>query len=547
MTLRSRLLTPALLTVFLGFAVFVAYETSTQDKETARDMEEEMANLSELVSTANISYVWTYDTIGLQMSVESMIKDPQIVGIEIFSSAGDSLAKAEEEGKPNLYTRESELVRDGMKAGKAKITFTDHYLRAKSRALVSNIAVFVGILFVVIAAVMTVFTGRAVKPIVRLTSITKDMAEGEGDLTVRIPARGDDEVARLSRYFNVFLDKLSAIVASLKNVGEQSSEISAELAGGAQEASASSTQISSSARAMSDRVGFLREEIGKSSDNVEKINAFIARVVDMIQEQAAAVNESSAAVQEMIANAANIERSTEGKLELVRGLESLAKRLEEGAALNVKAMDESSRSTELIAEMIGVINDVASRTNLLAMNAAIEAAHAGTYGRGFSVVADEIRKLAEQTADNAKSIGETIGRVVSGIEKASTVTRESSGTIAEVISGIGAVAGGMNETLLGLKEMSIGNTQIIESLGALNKMTEEVKSSGSGMRQGTEDIGASIRRIIEITEENKRGIEEMAAGIREISDSMAALSDLSVRNSSNIATLDDAMRKFKTE
>ncbi len=547
MTLRGRLLVPALSTVLLGFALFLAYQIWAQDKDASKEMEEEIANLSELVSTANISYVWTYDTIGLQMSVESMIKDPQIVSIEIFSPAGDSLAKAEEEGKPRLYERTTELVRDGIKAGAAKIVFTDHYLRARARAFAVNIAVFVGILFVVIASVMTIITGRVVRPIVRLTGITRDMAEGEGDLTVRIPARGDDEVARLSGYFNIFLDKLSAIVTSLKSVGEKSSEIGAELAGGAQEASASSTQMSSSARAMSDRVGFLREEIGKSSDGVERINDLIARVVGMIQEQASAVNESSAAVQQMIANASNIERSTEDKLELTRKLESLAKRLEEGAAANVEAMDESSRSTELIAEMIGVINDVASRTNLLAMNAAIEAAHAGASGRGFSVVADEIRKLAEQTADNARSIGETIERVVSGIEKASELTKESSGTIVEVISGIGAVAGGMDETLLGLKEMSIGNAQIIESLAELNKMTEEVKSSGTGMRRGTEEINLSIKRILEITEENKQGIEEMAAGIREISDSMAALSDLSVRNSTNIATLDEAMRKFKTE
>lgn len=547
MTLRGKLLIPALSTVFLGFAIFVVYQVSAQDREAAKEMEDEIANLSELVSTANISYVWTYDTVGLQMSIESMLKDPQIVGIEIFTTAGDSLAKAEEEGKPRLYTREVEMIRDGMKAGKAKIVFTDHRIRAKARSLVVNIAVFVGILFAAIAAVMTVVIGRVVKPIVRLTGITKDMAEGEGDLTVRIPAAGKDEVARLSGYFNTFLDKLSAIVSNLRSVWKRSSEIGLELSQEAQEASASSTQISSAAGAMSDRVGFLREEIGKASDNVDKINAFIARVVDMIQDQAAAVNESSAAVQQMIANAANIERSTEGKLKLVHELESLAKRLEEGASMNAQAMEESSRSTDLIAEMIGVINDVASRTNLLAMNAAIEAAHAGASGRGFSVVADEIRKLAEQTAGNAKSIGDTIGRIVNGIEKASAVTKEAGATIMEVISGIGAVADGMNETLAGLKEMSIGNAQIIESLGALNKMTEDVRSSGSGMRQGTAEIAASIRRIIEITEENKRGIDEMASGVREISEAMASLSDLSTRNSANIATLDEEMRKFKTE
>ncbi len=547
MTLRFKLLIPTLITVFLGFGAFVAYQAASQAMESADEMKREMDNLSDLVTTANVSYVWNYDTIGLKLSLESMLKDPQIVSIEVFESSGSSMAKVEEEAPPTLYEREADLSRDGTTVGKAKIVFTDHFIRAKAGSYLRTIIVLEVILFLMVASIMTIVSGRIAKPIRRLTGIIKGMAEGEADLTARISARGSDEVAKLADYFNVFLGKLRAIVVSLKTVGRKSGELSDELAENAQIISASTVQISTSTSAMSDRVGFLGRELGNSSASVERINAFIAHVVEMIQEQAAAVNESSAAVQQMIANVGNIERSTEGKLELVRSLEVQARKLDEGAAQNVRAMEETSQSTELIAEMIGVIDSVASQTNLLAMNAAIEAAHAGEYGRGFSVVADEIRKLAEQTAENAKSIRDSIGQVVDGIEKATRVTRESSGTIGEVISGIKDVADGMNETLSGLREMSIGNGQIIESLSALNRLTEAVKTSGAGMREGTEEIDASIKKIIEITEENKRGIGEMAQAIREISESMTRLSELSDLNSSNIETLDKEMEKFKTE
>jgi methyl-accepting chemotaxis protein len=547
MTLRVKLLVPSLLTILLGLSSFAAFQVASQNRKADAAMREDISNFTELITTTNMSYVWNYDTIGLQQSLESMLKNRQICSIEIFDGNGTSMAKVEEKAPPELIKQEADLLRDGQVVGKAKIVFTDYYVRAEARSVASQIVVLGAILIVIMAVIMTLVSWRIASPIASLAGIVKGMAEGEADLTMRIPVRGNDEVATLSRHFNTFLDKLRLIVQSCKRVGVESGSLGSELAGSARDVSVSSTEISASTSSMSERTGFLGQEVGRSSESVERINAYIARVVDMIQDQAAAVNESSAAVQQMIANVGNIERSTEAKLELVRGLEALAKKLDEGAALNVKAMEETSQSTDVISEMIAVINGVASQTNLLAMNAAIEAAHAGEYGRGFSVVADEIRKLAEQTAVNAKSIKQSIGQVVAGIEKASQVTRDSSGTIGEVIEGISDVAGGMNETLSGLKEMSLGNRQIIESLGALNKMTEDVKASGAGMREGTAEIGSSIKRIIEITDENKSGIEEMVEGIREISSSMERLTDLTNRNSSNIATLDAEMSKFRTD
>jgi methyl-accepting chemotaxis protein len=547
MTLRTKLLGPTLLAIFLSFSAFVSFQIVSQNRKADAEISEDIANLTELVVTANMSYAWNYDTVGLQQSLNSLIKNRQIVGIEIFDASGASMAKAEEEPLPTLYTSEADILRDGQSTGSAKITFTDHYIRAATRELLSQIIILQIISFLVMVTVMIFISRLITRPIVRLANIIRGMAEGEADLTVRIPVRGDDEVAKLSGYFNDFLEKLKAIVVSLKSVGVKSGILGGNLAEHSQNVSSSSSQISASTRSMSERTGFLREEIFHASENVAKINIYIGQVVEKIQEQAAAVNESSAAIEQMIANVGNIERSTANKLELIRGLESQAKNLEEGTSLNLRAMEDVSKSTELIAEMITVINNVASQTNLLAMNAAIEAAHAGDYGRGFSVVADEIRKLAEQTAENAKSIGNSIGQVVTGIEKATGMTRDSSVTISEVISGITDVTDGMNETMSGLKEISIGNRQITEALGELIKMTEDVKGSGQGMREGTAEIDSSMKKVTGIIEENKSGIEEMAEGIMEISGSMAKLSDLSNENSANISTLDSEISKFKIE
>jgi methyl-accepting chemotaxis protein len=299
-------------------------------------------------------------------------------------------------------------------------------------------------------------------------------------------------------------------------------------------------------QSMGQRTAFLSEEIHKSNESVKTVNGNIDKVLSLIDEQAASVNESSAAVEQMIANVGAIERSTESKLEITRKLNSLAKASEESSTKNVREMDEISKSTEVISSMLAVIDDVATSTNLLAMNAAIEAAHAGEYGRGFSVVAGEIRKLAEQTAENSKNISSSIKTIIGRIRHTSVTTSESSRIIQEVIRGIEDVAGGMNETISGLKEISIGNGQITESLTQLNTLTEDVRNSGRLMREGTDSITNSFAHIADVASENKRGIDEISIGVGDISTAIAQLSELSKQNSSNISALDDEMAKFTT-
>ncbi len=547
MKLRTKMLIPSLLALFMGFAGFVMFETINQTASGEKKLADEIKNLSNLVATANTSYVWNYDTIGLQNSLESFLKNDLIVEIEVFNTSDQSVAKAAEKGNPNLYTREVEIQRDGLPAGTARIVFTDFPIRTATTALITEILVSEVFIFLILAAIITIIAWLIIRPIKRLSGVVQDMAEGEADLTVRLPVRGNDEVAEVSARFNAFLDKLKAIIFSLKGVGLKSRSLGDDLAHNSQSVTASSRQISESMVSMNQRTEYLNEEIDRSSDTISKINSFIGRVVGMIQEQAAAVNESSAAVNQMIANVSSIERSTGNKITVVNDLEALARTLETGMTQNSHAIEETTRSTKLISDMIAVINSVASQTNLLALNAAIEASHAGDYGRGFSVVADEIRKLAEQTAQNARRIGDSMGQIVAGIEKTAALTRESSGTIRKVMAGITDVAGGMKETMTGLEELTVGNRQITESLGTLNRMTEEVKGSGTEMRSGTEQIASSIKRIVEIVEENKNGIEEMTHAVQEISRSMDKLTLLSEQNSSSIQTLDGEISKFKTE
>jgi methyl-accepting chemotaxis protein len=546
MRLRAKLFIPTLAALFMGLAGFAALEAYLQLRAVDEDMRDQSVRLTNLIVTASMSYVWSYDSLGLQQSLDSFLLDDQIAEIEVFDADGRSMAKASEEEGPRFQEKQADMVRDGEPIGRVRILFTDRHLRERALGLLRGILTADAVVFLIMAVILFLISRLVARPIQGLALAFERMAGSEADLSLRMPERGKDEVAALSRHFNAFVAKLQAMLLNLKDVSQTSRELGGELAENTGEVSATAAEMAAAMQAMNRSTAGLAKEAADSSGGVERVSVNAARVAAMIHEQAAAVSESSAAVEQMIANVASIERSTAAKMELARSLDSLAKELAADAEAVARTMQEASDAAGAISEMIGVINGIASQTNLLAMNAAIEAAHAGDYGRGFSVVADEIRRLAEQTSENAASVEGSMGRVLEGIRSSTAAAGQSGKALEKVISGIAEVAGGMGETMDGLSEIAAGNRQITESLRSLNKLTEDVRGSGEEMRADAESIADSIRRIAGMVTENHAGAEEMVRGLRDVSAAMQRLASLTARNSEGIQVLDAEIAKFKT-
>jgi methyl-accepting chemotaxis protein len=383
------------------------------------------------------------------------------------------------------------------------------------------------------------------KPLRRTYQVLFEMGEGDGDLSRRLDIFSKDEIGKISTNFNSMVGKLSGTIQNLKKVGVKGSSLGNELASSSEELSATVEEIASTINSMSQKIATQSDEMRKANVDVGEIRKSIDRLNALIDGQSDSIGESSAAIEEMVASIKSIEGVTDHKKKLSDQVVSLAESGRTGMEATVAEIEEIATSAEAIFDFVSMIDSIASQTNLLAMNASIEAAHAGEFGKGFSVVADEIRKLAETTAENSNNISSTLRVIVDMIKASSENTKKTGINIVEIISGITDVSAGMNETLEGLKELSLGSSRITESLGNVVRSTSEVRSNFKTMTERIEGVEGSMASVANLSEENRIGMAEISSGANEVAKSSEFLAQLSASNATNISALEEEITRFK--
>lgn len=257
----------------------------------------------------------------------------------------------------------------------------------------------------------------------------------------------------------------------------------------------------------------LTSELDFCNTHMKEIKIQLDHVNSSVRNQSVSLEQSSAAIEQMIKTAQGLSNQASERQKALENLMNAASNGERDMGQTVGAIDAIAESIGQIGEMVGLIDDIASRTDLLSFNAAIEAAHAGNAGRGFAVVAGEIKKLAQGVSENAKSVNSQLSTVSEQTLKGTQTTRRASEAVNSLISEIRQTSDGFKEMINHTGEMAIGSSQISEALGNLMNLSATVDEAAAGITGTIEILGSSMERIFDSASKNQEELENLTSGI----------------------------------
>jgi len=409
--------------------------------------------------------------------------------------------------------------------------------------------IFVAIVSIAIATVIVYLVmNNLTAPIVKVTENLKEISEGEGDLTRTLAIHSNDEIGDLAKYFNQTLGSISTLIKKIKYKVNALTNTGHELEANMAKTSRSVDSITANFEGMKSKMGKQDESAAAADRAVRTIKENIGTLNKLIEDQSDSINTSSSAVEQMTANIHSVTKTLIENAKNVTELTGASENGKIGLQSVAEKIKEIAHDSEGLLEINSVMNKIASQTNLLAMNAAIEAAHAGEIGKGFAVVADEIRKLAETSGQQSKTTATMLKKIKASIDSITVSSEEVLSRFEVIDNGVKTVSTHELNIRNAMEEQEVGGKQILESIERLKEISVSVKQGAEGMMEHGDQVNRQTDEFIGISKETMSGMNEIIHGaMAEITEAVGHVEEMSNENTKNFEALKSDSNKFKVD
>ncbi|MGP1532139.1 MAG: methyl-accepting chemotaxis protein [Treponema sp.] len=400
---------------------------------------------------------------------------------------------------------------------------------------------------VCLAVVVFLVTVFFVKPLNELRTNLDEIAAGDADLSMRLAVKSNDEISDTAVSFNRFIERLNYMVSDLKTNATEAHTVEKNLFSASQGTAASITEIHGNTEAISKSIETLHQNASGTNTLSENVSNIAKNLVEVIRQQTEASATSAEATENMIKSLAVI-------VEEIGGLESFSESLEAKSEAGILRMDETEKVVtdintriQAIDSFVKMINDIAEKTNMLAMNAAIESAHAGEFGKGFSVVSEEIRKLADESKKNADFIAKSLEDIIERMQSAASITQDTKISFTEIDKGVHQTGNAFTSMRGHATTVSNAADSIKQAVQNLRRQQDFVGSNAKKLGDVSMELRQTGGKIEHLAAEVSSGMGEIVLGMEEIARAQHTV----VSEASKVNEITDAIQnqvnKFKTE
>jgi methyl-accepting chemotaxis protein len=407
--------------------------------------------------------------------------------------------------------------------------------------------ILVSMVIIILVAFFIVFliARNISSPIKSVHSVLQKIKEG--DLTNTVTVSSSDEIGEMTQMLNDTQTGIKNLISNIKKEASTLSSIGNVLAENMSETAAAVNMINGNAQSVKDQCVNQSASVNQSYTIMKQFVENIENMNTHIENQNIDITQVSTSIEEMVANIHSVTATLVANNANVKTLMESAEIGREGLSEVANDIQEIARESEGLLEINSVMENISSQTNLLSMNAAIEAAHAGEAGKGFAVVADEIRKLAENSSEQSKTITNVLKKIKESIDKISHSTDNVLNKFEAIDSSVKIVAEQEDNIRRAMEEQGIGSKQILEGTSRLNEISRSVKNDFNEMHVGAQEVIRETESLSIAAKDMNSDMNEMTSGIEHIDGAVNQVNEMSVKNHEEIGMLLDEVSRFKVD